>query len=118
MTELIEKLRKARQQQITVEGVHFTVQRPTDLQIAEQGANNFRQSDVLQQYVVGWDQVTEITLGIPGGTASPVPFDSALFVEWVADNPNFWGPLCDKITELYQQHIKKLAANEKKPDAG
>lgn len=71
---------------------------------------------LLENYVVGWN-LTEADL-IAGGTPKPVEFSSALFLEWVADQPKVWQPICLGIRQAYQQHMDAIEDALKKPENG
>lgn len=96
---LIEKLKKARQSEVTVGKHTFVISRPTDLDMALLGGS-LPVRDVLKRYVVGWKNVTELDL-VPGGMPDAVPFDVDLFVEWAADQPDIWNPIGNAIRESY-----------------
>ena len=102
---LIDKLRKAREQNVAVSGYIFTVRRPTDIEaMSLRGASGI--ADLLL-FVVGWDGVKEIDL-IPGGVAVPVDFDADLAAEWLADRPDLLQPLVEAIMDAYRAHVAAL----------
>lgn len=109
---LIDKLRKARETAVEVEGFRFTIRRPTD-----QEAINLRDItfiEVAQRYVVGWSGVKELDL-IPGGDPREVSFDSDLWREWCADHPEFWQPISTAVMNSYQSHRNEQDEIKKKP---
>lgn len=114
---LIDKINKAREQIISLDGFDFTIRRPNDLEVYELRGKGARQADLLGKYVLNWDGVKEMDL-IPGGTPKPVPFDTALFIAWVGDRPQIFLPLTERIVEAYQQHEAELAEALKKPVTG
>lgn len=98
---LINKIRQSRQKQVAAGNYHFTVRRPTNLEISKmRGVADTE--DLLRKFVIDWD-LTELDV-YSGGTADRVPFEPDLFVEWVADRPELWGPLTDAIVEAYKAH--------------
>lgn len=107
---LAEKLRKARRSVVEADGVKFTISRPTDADAATLGGSDL--IDIVKRFTVDWE-VTELWLGIPGGTDVKVPFDAELFGEWVADNPSVWGPLAEAIVGSYRIHTEKRDKAEK-----
>jgi hypothetical protein len=114
MNPLIEKIRKARQTRITVDGKTFIVRRPKDWEAYEISvSSNSRQMDLLERFVEGWEGVTEADL-VPGGDSSPVEFDRELFAEWISDQPKLWPELIEAITKEYAAHSAKLVEAEKK----
>ena len=105
MATLVEKLRKAREQQVTVGGFTFTVRRPTDVEaLALRGATSMRD---LMPFVIGWDTVREIDV-LPGGDPHPLAFDVDVAAEWLADRPDLLTPLIDAIHEQYRAHVAAL----------
>ena len=114
MSGLIERIRKARQTRVTIEGKTFIVRRPTDWEAYEMSSTGkSQQMDLLEKLVEGWEGITELDL-VPGGDSTPVEFDRALFVEWVADRPQYWAELTSAITKEYAAHAESLVAAEKK----
>lgn len=105
---LIDKIRKAREVGVEADGRKFTIRRPTDEEMAMVSANGDGLLPVVKRFVIGWELV-EFDL-IPGGGPEKVPFDSALFAEWVADQPAVWSPLGTKILEAYKSHADKRDA--------
>jgi len=114
---LIDKVRKARETQVEAGGFGFTVRRPTDMEIVDIRGESLKQGDILQRYVLGWSGVTELDI-IPGGDGVAVAFETALFMEWIADRPDLWAPLTNAILALYGQHQQRLEAALKKPEPG
>ena len=113
MSSLIERIRKARQTRVTVDGKTFIVRRPTDKEAYEMSSSKSQQMDLIERFVEGWEGITELDL-VPGGGSIPVEFDRDLFVEWVADQPKYWGELTSAITKEYTAHAEKLVEAEKK----
>lgn len=113
---LIEKIRKSRETQAEAGGGKFTIRRPTDLEVSVLRGTALKQGDLLEKFVTGWD-LKELDI-IPGGDGAPVPFSTDLFMEWVADHPEVWGPLCNAILNAYENHLAKTDAALGKPEAG
>lgn len=99
---LVEKMRKAREQVIELEGHRFTIRRPTDAEVAC-GPGPM---DLVYQYVVGWD-LKEIDL-FPGGSPVEAAFDAEVWREWVADQPTLWAPIFEAVQKAYSDHAAKL----------
>jgi len=94
---------RARESKVEVEGKTFTIRRPTDADAASMGGA--APLEAIRRHVVGWTlQEHEV---IPGGGADPVPFDAAVFGEWVADQPALWEPLGMAILDAYKQHVDR-----------
>jgi hypothetical protein len=115
--DYIARIKKARETMVPCEGVEydFVVRRPTDMEMLE--SKKFTRAELFQKFVVDWPGMKELHL-VPGGTGIEVPFDAELFVEWVADRPELWGPLSEAIVESYQRHQKALDDKLGKPAAG
>jgi hypothetical protein len=115
---LIDKIKKARETQVEAGGYTFTVRRPTDMEVIDiRGSDQLKQGDIMQRFVLGWSGVTELDI-IPGGSNTPVEFDTALFMEWVADRPQLWAPITSAILEAYGLHQQRLDDALKKPAPG
>lgn len=109
---MIEKIRKARETQVTVSGHVYTVRRPTDMDMAEMAGNGgVTIRELLRRFVVGWD-LKEIDL-IPAGGPEPASFDADLFVEWMLDRPDDWEELAGAIREGYAGHAARREAAAK-----
>lgn len=102
---LIEKIRKAREGTVIVEGHTFTVMRPTDYEALIISRDSVNMLDIVKQFTVGWD-LAELDL-IPGGSADKVPFTAELFAEWISDQPAIWEPLASAIITAYKTHTDK-----------
>lgn len=105
---LIDKIRKARETGVEADGRKFTIRRPTDEEASYIRENNDGLLAIVKRFVIGWD-LAELDI-IPGGGPEKVPFDSALFAEWVADHPEVWAPLGTQILAAYTAHTDKREA--------
>lgn len=106
MSALIEKIRRARESQVEVGGLEFTVRRPTDLEmLAMTTGPVITQGDIMTKFVVGWGKVKELDL-FSGGTGELVPFSQELFAEFIADRPDLWTPLSNAVVDKYKAHEK------------
>ena len=108
---LIDKIRKARETTVEADGRSFTVSRPTDEQAMLDRRDGLNLVQVVKKYTTGWDLV-ELDL-IPGGNPERVPFDTAVFAEWVADQPAVWEPLGTAILDCYRRHSEARDAAAK-----
>lgn len=140
---LIEKLKKARQSNVEVEGRTFTITRPTPMQAMEWlvglGGVALSQDELklffeqhfslhnetwrnlataaIERFVIDWPGLQEIDL-IPGGVAIPVAFDRDLFLLWVQDYPAIVTGLGYHIFESWLNYLAAQDADEKKPETG
>jgi hypothetical protein len=99
---LIEKLRKAREFGVAVNGNTYTVRRPTHADVINLPAANA--IDFVHRFVVGWD-LTEMQV-VPGGGPDPVPFDPELWSAWVDDRPDVWEPIAKALLDAYRLHAE------------
>ena len=112
MSKLAEKIRKAREVRIELDGKPhvFIALRPTDLDMME--LREGIKPRGLLRFVVGWENVAEIDL-VPGGDPHPLAFDSEALVEWVSDEPELFAALINGITGAYADHQAKREAAKK-----
>lgn len=103
MSALADKIRRARETGVEVNGRHFVIRRPTDEEFAGLGGSSLL--GMAKRFTIGWD-LTELDL-VPGGTAVPVLFDADDFAEWIADQPEFWVPLGEQVLAAYKAHAAK-----------
>jgi hypothetical protein len=114
---LSEKLRRAREANVTIDGHTFTFRRPTDVEAIEfhqqHGAHDAVYSARLaERFVIGWD-LSEIDAGVPGGTGERAPFDRDAWGEYISTHPDLWPPLATAILDAYTAHAAKRAEQEK-----
>lgn len=107
---LAEKLRAARQFTLDLDGITYTLRRPTDAEAALIG--DMTALDMVRRFVIGWNH-TEISLGIPGGTSTHAAFSADLWSEWVDDQPALWGPMAKAIIDAYKAHSDKRSDSVK-----
>ena len=111
---LAQRLRKAREGTVEVDGHAFTIRRPTDAEADRINLQRPTNVQVCREFVVGWDEtVTEAALGIVSGGSDPVPFHQELWREWVDDRPDFWVPLYEAIVDAYNKHNEALVSSGK-----
>lgn len=101
--DAIARLRAGRNTTVPSAGRTFTVRRPTDLEMHEM-AGKIDQRALLAKFVVGWGEMSEIDLGIPGGGPEIVPFDPALWEEWISDHPEHWQDITMAVIDGYRAH--------------
>jgi hypothetical protein len=110
---LIEKIRKARESVIEVEGHKYTIRRPTEADQAEmyRGAG-YSRLDLVRSCVVDWD-LQEIDV-VPGGSPIPLTFSAALWAEYVDDKSSLWQPISDAVRNLINTHNEEVERSVKK----
>lgn len=109
---LVAKLRRARR--ITVEvapGKRVHLLRPQEVEmLGIMRAREVTPDDVCRA-ADGWDGFTEADLlGPELGAADPVPFDRAVFQEWVRDRIDVLGQLATAISDAITAHFERRAA--------
>ncbi len=117
MSTLSEKLRRAREFNVALDGHTYTVRRPTDVEAIEfhqqHGQNDALYSaNVAERFTVGWN-LSEIDAGVPGGGPDPAPFDALAWREYVSQRPDLWAPLATAILDAYTAHAEKRKSTEK-----
>lgn len=111
MATLIERLRAARETWIKVGGVELLVRRPPKLEIARWASAD--PDAPMRQSIVGWRGVTELTLGIPGGDSSAVPFDVDLCLEWLKDDLELFTEFVRQMTAIVEAQAEREQVLEK-----
>ena len=109
---LVEKIRKARESIVEVDGKKFTIRRPTEAEQVQMLVEKSSRLDVVRRFVVGWN-LQEIDL-IPGGDAVDAKFDADLWAEYVDDRAQLWSPINDAIKASIAEHNQKVESAEKK----
>ena len=112
MSSLLEKILRARESKVEVDGHQFTIRRLTDFEAMSLSERSSTTLDVVCGYTVGWN-LNEIDL-IPGGTPTAAPFDTATFREWVSDQPQILMALATAILDAYRVHADKREEAKKK----
>lgn len=105
---LINRMRKARQMRVEIDGHVFICRRPTDAEASELFKLELHNNrlHVSREFVDGWEKVTDADVVVSGGD-QPVEFDKELWKEWCDDRPDFWEPIYTKVMEGYQEHAAK-----------
>src|SRR4051812_48638501 len=117
MSLLLEKMRRARETQITVDAKKFTIRRPLDIEVSrlfDSGEDTYY--GWAERFVVDWD-LRELDL-IPGGGPEVAEFDRALWSEWIGARSDLWKPLGEAIREAYKAHRAKREDAEKNSPPG
>jgi hypothetical protein len=138
MSVLIDKLKKSRRNDVTVEGKTFTIRRPTRMEamdwLGDLDADAYKRffeqqfslSDKqwkalawegLRRFVDDWPGMQEIDI-IPGGVGAPLPFDRDLFLDWVQDHPAIITQLGYQILMAWMQYLQTQEDAEKKSSTG
>jgi hypothetical protein len=116
MSALSDKLRRARESNVKVNGHTFTIRRPTDIEAIEfqrqyQSDEALYGARLAERFTIGWD-LSESEL-LPGGGPERAPFEDALWREYVAVHPELWAPLAAQILDAYTAHAAKRESAEK-----
>ena len=102
---LADKIRKARETTVEINGGVWTIRRPTDEEAVSLSANGDGLLAIVKRFVIDWP-LKEIDL-VPGGTDVKPQFDAEAFAEWVADKPDLWEPLGSAVLAAYKTHADK-----------
>jgi hypothetical protein len=103
MSGLIERMRVAREQWVTVGMYEFLVRRPTAVQLARwQAEGDFA---LLSRVLVGWRNVREHDL-VPGGDGAAAPWDAEVAVEWLEDRPELYVALIAEVHRILEAHFR------------
>ena len=113
MADIADKLRKAREFRREILGVKLTLIRPTRIQWIERAESGASFFDLAAQFVVGWEDVKEADL-LVSGSNNLVPFDAAIWREYLADRIEFVEPVAEAVIESYNAYVKSLEDREKK----
>ena len=73
----------------------------------EYSGKKILQRDILERFVIGWDGITELDI-YSAGDSTAVPFDKALFNEWIEDHRECWTPITSAVVEAYAAHDKAI----------
>jgi len=124
---LIDKIRKARQQNVAIDGHVYTVRRPTEMEALPcfiesiKGENNKQKLFRIQKFLVSnfvddWD-LQEIDL-YPGGPPIKAEFDKDVLMEYLSDRQETFAALANEILNIRQDYLDSQAADEKKLETG
>jgi len=102
---LLDQRIKAKSSTVEADGRVFTIRRPTDEEALKIGRDGVDMLEIVRRFTTGWD-LSELDL-VSSGTSEKTPFDSDLFADWVADQPQLWVPLGEAILNAYKAHAEK-----------
>jgi hypothetical protein len=109
---LVDKLRAMRELQVEVGGHKFTVRRPSDAERMQWlTGDGMTPVDLIHKCVVAWD-LKEVDL-VPDGGAVPAVFSSDLFLEYIQNQPDLWGPLSDAIITAIKDRVAQIESAKK-----
>lgn len=109
--DFLTRLEKSRQTKVDIDGQVYVIRAPTQAELAEDGA--FGTLDLVRRFVVDWPGMTEIGLGLPGGTPEPVPFSRELWVAWIDEQDVIWPRLSAAIRNHYMTRHANQEADAK-----
>lgn len=110
MSALLERRIKARQRIVEIDGHRFVLRRPT-------AYDRVRNADrTVLEYVA--EMVDDCNLSeadlFEGGSAEvAVPFERALFFDWLSEHSAYWKPLSEALADMVKAHDDKLEAAAK-----
>lgn len=107
--ELVARMRRQREVRIPVGKFTFIARRPTDVEALELHAKESTLAEMARRFVTGWENVVEDDVAGGGGT-TVVAFAPQIWDEWCADRPDLWGPIANRVLEVYELHAKEVQA--------
>lgn len=111
MSTLSQRMRRAREVRVPAGKYTFVIERPTPEDIAELRGGVSHAA--LKRFVIGWEGVTELDLGLPGGDPHPLPFDADACSEWLADRPDLMDVVGDAVLQAWVAYRDKLEQQAK-----
>lgn len=105
---LVEKIRKARETKVEAGGFTFVIRRPTALEMIEIRVSEQGRARSALPFVIGWEGVTSLAIGLPGGDAHLLAFDPAVRDEWLTDRLDLLQPLVDAVFAAVAAHEATL----------
>lgn len=107
MSDLGERMRKAREAQVEVNGHKYTIRRPTEAQRAEWLRNEgISPLELVRRCVISWDLLETDLLA--GGNPIPAEFTADAFAEYVNDKIDLWEPLSEAIKQAIESRLGSL----------
>lgn len=89
MSNLGERMRKAREFTREVGGIKLVMRRPSRMEYARYQADKVPIVELAKRYVIGWEGVTEADL-VPSGGSDVVAFDADAWHELLAERQDLW----------------------------
>lgn len=112
----VAQLRRARQRDVAIEGMTFTVEMLTELKLYKVigvDVDSFiGNAELVKACVVGWKNVRECDL-VDAGTEDELPFNRELFEEWIEDRPALWEPIVETMFQMRKDRDATREANGK-----
>lgn len=109
-TDLLTRMRTARETWVDAGKFRFRLRRPTTLQLAQWRERPL--GEMTFDVIVDWQGVTEQDL-VPGGAADPAPFSPELCAEFLGETPDVMKVLMDAVIEMVRKHREKQGLAEK-----
>ncbi len=110
MSALLERRIKARQRIVEIDGHRFVLRRPTEY---DRVRNAERTVLEYAAEMVDDCNLTEADLFDGGSAEVAVPFDRALFFDWLSEHSRFWKPLTEALADMVKTHDEQLEAAAK-----
>lgn len=107
MSQLSEKIKRAREFRREFDGWKLILRRPTDYErdkVLRQ--DDIDALDIVTRFVVGWEEVTEAKL-VPSGGSDPVEFDQDAWREIAQDLPGLWQDIAKAVIDSWVAHNDK-----------
>ena len=109
---LLDKLQASRETWVDTGGFSFKLRRPHALALQRMRDDNLISGEVVINVILDWKNVKESDV-VPGGGSDPVPFESALWREWISDRPELWSDIMEALTASLTAYTTRLGQAEK-----
>jgi hypothetical protein len=108
---LLRRIKESRQGGVTYKHMRFTVERPSEMDIALLSEENKRtlafSFEMVCGCVVGWDGVTEADL-YPSGSNAIADYSAEVFRAWVKDETELYAAISSRVMEMIRDHREKM----------
>lgn len=109
-SDLLKRRVAARQRIKQVGGHSFTLRRPTKFELVKYASLTVL--DYLCECVDDCD-LTEADVVSNGSAEVKLPFDRALFRDWLYERDDLWGPLTEELKDMVKTHSAALEEDAK-----
>lgn len=112
---LLGQLLRAREVKVPVnDRITLTIVRPTPMELdVESDPSDVEgkrlSAHLIQTKVIAWEGVLENDV-VPGGASDALPFDAALYRQWISDRKDLWPPLVEAFIKAIEAHKASVEA--------
>ena len=109
----IDKINKARELEIKVDGFVFTGAYATLEQALIYEQEQTSRPEICRRHITGWSNVKESDV-VDDGAKEEIKFDSTIFGYAVGNRPDWWNPIAQEIVKKSVDRALALQDNKKK----